>query len=197
MPAAVVLAAGASSRFGADKLTSEIKLGGLTAPLSVHAVQPWLDVFDQVVLVLRPQGDAVREALSKQFGASRLEFVVCENAAQGMSASIASGVSAAADANGWLIGLADMPSIPVAAIQSVCSAISDGKPLAAPFCDNQRGHPVGFNRRYFDELTTLSGDQGARVLLQRDAALIHRIEMSDPGVLLDIDKPSDILGLNN
>jgi len=195
MPAAVVLAAGASSRFGADKLTSEIKLGELAAPLVVHSLRPWLDVFEQVVLVLRPQGEAVRNALSGHFDPSRFEFVVCEHAVQGMSASIASGVSAAADADGWLIGLADMPCVPVVAIDAVRQAIADDSALAAPFYNAQRGHPVGFSCRYLNELVSLSGDQGAKALLQRDAALIHRIETADAGILLDIDKPSDMLGL--
>lgn len=197
MPAAIILAAGASSRFGADKLTSEIELEGLAAPLAVHALRPWLEVFERVVLVLRPEGVMLREALSQRFGESRFNFVICEDAEQGMSASLADGIQAAANADGWLIGLADMPRVPAHAIEAVRSVIANGILLAAPFCRGRRGHPVGFGKQYRAELTSLHGDQGARRLLQRDAERIHHIEIPDQGILLDIDEPADLLTLNN
>lgn len=194
--AAILLAAGASRRFGADKLASRVTLGGRDASLIVHAVRPWLEVFDKITLVLRPESEALCSALLAQYNAARLDFVVCENAAQGMSTSLARGIEAEPNAGGWLIGLADMPRVPPLAISAVRDAISSGALLAAPYFGTERGHPVGFNRTYRDELVALSGDQGARTILQRDKALIQPIDVNDRGILLDIDKPADILGLH-
>lgn len=191
-PAAVVLAAGASSRFGRDKLAEKTKIDGITAPLIVHALRPWLEVFDHVVLVLRPEGEELRRLLTAEYGAARFHFVMCRNAAQGMSASLASGIKASKRAGGWVVGLADMPSIPTYAIRAVRNVMVGGTPLAAPFFNGQRGHPVGFGQDYYEELVDLSGDQGARSLLQRDAERIYRIEIPDQGILLDVDKPADL-----
>lgn len=195
-PAAVVLAAGASRRFGADKLASAVTLNGLQAPLLVHALRPWLEVFERVTLVLRPEGTALRSLLLAGGHAARINFVICENSAQGLSASLARGVKAEADAGGWLIGLADMPCIPASAIAAVREAIAAGAAIAAPYVDTRRGHPVGFAAHYYNELTSLSGDQGARSLLERDRGLIQPVDIADRGILLDIDEPGDMLGLH-
>jgi molybdenum cofactor cytidylyltransferase len=88
-----------------------------------------------------------------------------------------------------------MPQVPAAVIASVRDAIAAGAPAAAPFCDGQRGHPVGFSARYREELFALQGDAGARALLQRDAALLHRIDTTERGIFADIDSPEDLASL--
>jgi molybdenum cofactor cytidylyltransferase len=56
----------------------------------------------------------------------------------------------------------------------------------------RRGHPVGLHRRWAGELGGLRGDRGARDLLARNVEEIVTIETDDPGVLLDIDRPTDL-----
>ena len=146
--AAVVLAAGASRRFGSDKLLCPIELNGQPLPLIAHSLKPWLRTFRQVIVVVRPWADfcrTVEQALADDHGAD-IRWVECPDAAQGMAASLVCGVAGNSAAAGWLIGLADMPCVPEAAIAQVRSAIEAGAPLAAPFHDGRRGHPVGFSR---------------------------------------------------
>jgi molybdenum cofactor cytidylyltransferase len=109
-----------------------------------------------------------------------------------MGHSLAAGVAANADAAGWLIGLADMPTLQVEPIASVQSAIKAGAPLAAPYYNGKRGHPVGFSKICRGDLLALRGDSGGRELLQRDAALIRRIAVADTGIFTDIDYPADL-----
>lgn len=191
--AAIVLAAGRATRFGSDKLLQPLALDGCTAPMIAHSVRPWLQVFDVLTLVIRPGDHALRAALS---GMEGFRWVEAEQCGLGMGHSLAAGVAATADADGWVIGLADMPRLPAAVIAQVRDALRHGAALAAPFHQARRGHPAGFGRRYAEELLALSGDAGARQILQRDAAQLTRIVVQHPGVLLDVDQPSDIEQLN-
>lgn len=192
---AVVLAAGESRRFGADKLLQPVELGGVTLPLAAHCLRQWLGLFWRVTVVVRPQAESLRLAIESTVGmagSAAIHWVECADAAQGMGHSLAAGVRANAAAGGWLIGLGDMPAVPAAAIAGVRDALTAGATLAAPFCAGRRGHPVGFAAGYRDELLALQGDAGARHLLKRDAGQITRVEADHDGILADIDHPSDL-----
>ena len=192
--AAVVLAAGSSRRFGADKLLHPVTRCGHVMPLLALSLLPWLDVFEKVCVVVRKGEtiDAIKAALGEEKSA-RLFRVVCVDAAQGMAASLACGVRANVDVAGWLIGLADMPLVPSCAIAGVRDALLVGAPLAAPSRNGRLGHPVGFSSRYLEELIDLQGDRGARHILERDE--VSMVDVEDDGIFSDIDLPSDLLKL--
>ncbi|MBU3736714.1 MAG: nucleotidyltransferase family protein [Methylobacterium sp.] len=190
---AIVLAAGRATRFGSHKLLQPLALDGCSAPMLAHSVRPWLQVFDTLTLVVRPGDHALRAALP---ASAAVRWVEAVNSDLGMGHSLAAGVAANRDCAGWVIGLADMPRLPAAVIAQVRDALQRGATLAAPFHLAQRGHPAGFGRIYADELLALSGDAGARHILERDAARLARIPVQHPGVLLDVDRLSDIEPLN-
>ena len=168
-------------------------------PLLAHTLATWLQAFSRVTLVVRPAygalQQAVESALPEHIG--HLDWVVCPDADRGMGISLAGGVAASTGVHGWLIGLADMPAVPLHVITGIRQAIADGAPLAAPFCDKKRGHPVGFSASYRDELLALDGDQGARRLIERDMSKLQCIETTDAGILMDIDVPSDLIMFNS
>ena len=193
--AAIVLAAGASSRFGSDKLLHPLNLHGVTMPLAAHSLRPWLEAFGLISVVVRPESDAFCAAIEAALG-DGIHWVICADASKGMAASLACGVSANYDAAGWLIGLADMPVLPLAAIVGVRDALLAGAALAAPVFDGRRGHPVGFAGEYREELLALQGDAGARYLLQRESSKLMQVEMNHPGILADIDLPLDLQRFN-
>jgi len=186
----ILLAAGYSKRFGSNKLLQALPPGSPEAgvPIALASARRLLEALPDAIAVVRPRA----QKLATQLRNAGCNTVVCKGAAEGMGTSLAAGVRAAADAEGWVVALADMPFIRPETIRSVVRALEGGAGIAAPAYHGQRGHPVGFARSYFEELSALSGDQGARELLQRHAASVSLCETDDPGVLRDIDKPSDL-----
>lgn len=107
----------------------------------------------------------------------------------GMGHSIAAGVAATGDAEGWLVLPADMPLLRPASILAVADALAHDPVCYAQY-RGQRGHPVGFNAELFSELVGLQGDEGARRILARYPS--HGVELDDPGVLMDVDTLEDL-----
>jgi len=110
-----------------------------------------------------------------------------------MGESLAAGVRAAPDAAGWLLALADMPFIAPGSHQAVVSCLQAGASLAAPQYAGRRGHPVGFAREWFPQLAALTGDQGAKGILENHRQELILCPVDDPGVIWDIDRPENLL----
>lgn len=183
--AGLLLAAGYGRRFGADKLLHPLADG---TPLAVASARALRAACPRVLAVLRPEQDVLAGLLA----AEGLEVVLCPEARGGMGHSLSAGVAASPDAAGWLVALADMPFIRPATLSRVAATLVAGAPLAAAACAGQRGHPVGFAARWRSELLALSGDEGARTLLRAQGHLLQLIETDDPGVLRDVDRPTDL-----
>jgi molybdenum cofactor cytidylyltransferase len=186
--AGVLLAAGAATRFGADKLLHPLADGTPIAARSARVLAAALPA--SLAVVREAQSD-----LARLLRAEGLTTVVCPAARSGMGASLGCGVGAAPDAAGWVICLADMPFVRASTIAAVAQALRDGAAIAAPFHAGRRGHPVGFDRRFRDALQGLDGDAGARGLLAAHSGQVVRIDTDDAGVLADVDRPGDLAGM--
>lgn len=188
----ILLAAGYSKRFGSNKLLHPLPAGAPDAgtPIALAAARHFVEALPESVAVIRPRA----QRLGKMLREAGCNTVVCKNAAEGMGVSLAEGVRAAADAHGWVVALADMPYLRPETIRVVATALSEGAAIAAPAYRGERGHPVGFARRFLDDLTGLRGDAGARDILKAHPDWITLYEVDDPGVLRDIDEPSDLEG---
>ncbi|HEY6241533.1 MAG TPA: nucleotidyltransferase family protein [Burkholderiales bacterium] len=186
----ILLAAGYSKRFGSNKLLRALPAGTPEAgtPIGLAAARHLLDALPESIAVVRPRA----QKLGKLLRDAGCSTVVCKNASEGMGTSLAAGVRAAADAHGWVIALADMPFLRPETVRVIANALSEGAAIAAPAYRGERGHPVGFARRFLDELSVLHGDQGARELLAQRPDWVTVYEVDDPGVLRDIDRPSDL-----
>ena len=181
----ILLAAGSGSRFGSDKLLHPLLTG---VPIAVTAARNLKAVAPHSIAVVRPGADE----LSALLRAEGLEVVVCPNAEEGMGASLACAAAAAGGEAAFMIALADMPFIRTSTLQAVHDRLIEGAQLVAPYFRSRRGHPVGIGEHYRDELLAATGDEGARKLLERHAAELTKIPVGDPGVVRDIDKPSDL-----
>ena len=188
----ILLAAGRGSRFGGDKLVAPLRTAarGVPAgiPLGVAAARNLVAALPESVAVVRP-GDA---ALSRLLVTTGVRVVECASADDGMGASLACGVAAAADADAWVVALADMPWIDPATIVKVADALRAGANIAVPVLRGQRGHPVGFSRRHYAALAALTGDEGARNVMASNAADVVPIDIADTGILVDVDRPQDL-----
>jgi molybdenum cofactor cytidylyltransferase len=186
---AILLAAGSATRFGSDKLLHPLPHG---VPIAIQAARQLKAVFEEnVFVVVRPEA----KELSDLFRRESCEVLVCEEADQGMGASLACAVraaNAAGDAEGYLVALADMPFIRSSSIAAVRDALAGGAPLAAPYFRARRGHPVGIAGRFRTELEGMQGDEGAKRLLEGHADKLVKIPVGDPGVIRDIDTPGDL-----
>ena len=181
----VLLAAGSGRRFGSNKLLANLDDNRKIAEISCANLLP---AVDRLIAVVRPDEHALTACLA----AAGAEIHAFPNADEGMGVSLAFGVRQAADADGWLIALADMPLVAENDIRRVADALRAGAAIAVPVSGQQRGHPVGFSRRFFGELSALTGDIGARAILEKHAAEIVAVPVEDARTWHDIDTPEDL-----
>ena len=187
----ILLAAGFSKRFGTNKLLAPLPPGSAEAgsPVAVAAALHLAAALPEPLAVVRPRSQKLAQLIRE----AGCKTVVCKSAADGMGTSLATGIRASKDADGWVIALADMPFVRPETIARIAAALAEGAAIAAPACNGVRGHPVGFARRFRDELLALTGDEGARRILSEHPDWITQFEVDDPGVLRDVDTPADLV----
>lgn len=183
----ILLAAGASRRFGGDKLLHRLPDG---VPMAVASARKLRAACPRVVAVVRPG----HEALAGLLAEAGCEIVPCPRADQGMGESLAAGIRATPDATGWLLALADMPFIAPGSYRAVAARLQAGARLAAPQYAGRRGHPVGFAEEWFARLAALTGDQGAKGILEGHRQELILCPVDDPGVIWDVDRPENLRG---
>jgi molybdenum cofactor cytidylyltransferase len=183
----LLLAAGRGSRFDPAGLQNKL-LAPLAdgTPVARAAARNLLASVPRVVAVVRPGAEALAHVLND----AGCEVIFSNDAERGMGASLAAGVRASADAEGWIVSLADMPWIAPNTIESVARRLDEGASIVIPVYRGQRGHPVGFGAMHGSALAALDGDVGARALLASSDST--KIEVDDAGVLADVDTPSDL-----
>ena len=182
---AVLLAAGAGTRFGGGKLLHPLADG---VAIAAHAARNLRAAGLEVMAVVRP-GDFPLADMLEQEGCNVRH---CADAVRGMGHSLAHGVAETREAGGWIVALADMPRVQPSTIAAIAGAIRSGAIVAAPEYRGERGHPVAFSHALRSELLGLSGDSGARGILERHRDKIHLVECDDSGVLLDVDARADL-----
>jgi molybdenum cofactor cytidylyltransferase len=187
----ILLAAGQSRRFGSDKLLHVLSYQGEAKPLIIHALKAWLEVFPQVNVVIRGDNTALLDLLNQSPFLSRLTLITAEQAHQGMATSLVSGIKANQQADGWLIGLADMPFIQPSVIAESEALLQNGAAITQPEYKGRRGHPVGFAAAFLPQLLAINGDKGARDILSACASQISLVGSPDEGIYRDIDTVGD------
>ncbi len=190
--AALVLAAGRSSRMGAaNKLLAAVD----GTPMVAHAVDAALaSQAAPVVVVTGYEVERVRAALPGR----KVGFVHNSDYAAGMSGSLKRGLGALPrDIDGVLVCLADMPRIGPAVLNRLIAAFNpvEGRAICVPVWNGKRGNPVLWSRRFFPEMVELAGDVGARHLIGLHADEVCEVSMPDDSVLTDIDTPEALASL--
>ncbi len=176
----ILLAAGRARRFGADKRFADF----CGVPLALASARALRAALPETLAVVGPDDAPLRAVLE----AEGVACVACADAALGMGHSLAQGVGASPQAEGWLVALADMPRVQPGTIARLAAALSRDA-IVAPAFEGRRGHPVGFGAVFRDELLALAGDVGAKPLLARHAARVRIVAVDDRGILLDADTP--------
>ena len=183
----LVLAAGQSRRFGADKRLAVLPDGRTVIAATLDRVR---DVFPEILLVLRADETALGESLG-------VPFVTATDAHLGMAHSLAAGIAALPDWDGAAVLLGDMPFTRATTLKHLVEVFTENAgsdPIVVPVHDNRNGHPVIFASRYFDEMAGISGDGGARPVMTAHGDHVIRVVTDDAGVRQDIDLPADLPG---
>ena len=185
MIAAVVLAAGLSRRMGQAKLL--MKVGG-RAIIRYVVESVLVGGVDSVWVVTGPDVEPIEAALAG------IEVQIAVNPApeEGQAGSVRTGIAALPASVDWaLIALGDQPLLAPAIIPALLAARrTSPKLIVAPRYRDGQGNPVVFRREIFPELLRLSGDQGARPIIQREPARVEWVDLDLP-MPPDVDTPDD------
>ena len=185
--AAIVLAAGTSSRMGMPKQL--MPLGDKT--LLEHALANLRgSEVSEIVLVL----GASAEEIEKKVPTDGLKVVINSLYEEGMGTSIRAGLAALEpDARAAFVVLADQPFVRPSTLNQLIAYHREHAPqITLPLYKGFRGNPVLLDRSVFAELNALDGDVGCRAIFGSHTAGIHKVPVNDIGVLLDIDTPDDL-----
>ncbi|MGD9920818.1 MAG: NTP transferase domain-containing protein [Pseudorhodoplanes sp.] len=184
--AALVLAAGRSTRMGGpNKLLAQVTGKPL---VRIAAEAALASKARPVVVVTGHQSETIADALRDL----PLQIAHNRDFADGLSTSLRTGLSALPDdVDGAVVMLADMPQVDSALIDRLISAYDSekGALIAVPVIDGKRGNPVLWSRRFFPELMSLSGDVGARYLIEKYSEAVAEVPASGAGALTDVDTP--------
>jgi molybdenum cofactor cytidylyltransferase len=191
--AAIVLAAGTSSRMGEGRYKLLLPLDG--RPLLLHTLEAALAAQARpLIVVLGHRSDEVRAALSDY--AAHAEIVLVTNSAyrQGMSTSLRAGLQAllerpdAATVGSALILLGDQPFISAPLLDRLIETWrTSGRRVVAPLYAGRRGNPVLFAADLFPELLAIEGDEGGRRVLERHSAEMALVEVAERMAHYDVD----------
>ena len=186
--AALVLAAGQSLRMGdANKLLLEVD----GVPMLLRAVNAALASRVSSVTVVVGHETERAEAL---LAGRKVRIVRNADFAQGMSTSLRAGIQVLPpETEAVVVLLADMPSVTAAHVDHLIDAFDAKQPsIVVPQKDGRRGNPILWPREFFAAMQAVSGDQGARGLLEENRQRIRNVEMDDDAIHADIDTPENL-----
>jgi molybdenum cofactor cytidylyltransferase len=184
--AAVVLAAGRSTRMGANKLL--LPLDG--KPVLGHVVEAIRAAgMASIIVVLGHEAEKIRASLT----GDDLAFALNESYRQGLASSLKCGLAAVPEGcDGAMIFLGDMPDVDPDLVKKMMAAFDPAqkRAIVVPVRGGRKGHPVLWGRRFFDLLQErLSGDSGARHLIGENAEWVAQVEAAHNGIFADLDTP--------
>jgi len=186
--AALVLAAGLSSRMAPkNKLLAVLPSGQTMIAETVDRILA--SAANPVIVVVGHQEQQIKAALAGK----RVRFIYALDYSEGIAASVRAGVAAVSDGIGAvLICLGDMPLVEKSSLDRIISAYdpAEGREIILPVYDGQRGNPVLWGQRFFNDLRNLSGDSGARQILHKYMEYVSEVSVISDSVLRDFDTPA-------
>jgi len=201
----VLLAAGASSRFGSPKMLAPVPPEGI--PLLRRVLETWLGSgFDEVIVVMGNDADAIRGTIEENLlrkvtggesAAAAVRFVENPKWEAGMFSSVQAGLAAtAARSTHIALSPADLPFLSKESLRRVLSAVSldaGGSSLVVPTHAGRRGHPLLIPAALRSRLLTWPESARLNQLFEEPDVTVHYLEGFDETILRDVDTPSDLL----
>jgi molybdenum cofactor cytidylyltransferase len=187
---ALVVAAGYSRRFGSDKRFHPLAGGD---PLLIATLKVYCSAFQNVATVVRSDDSAIARLVMRSIVRNPPILVTTDHAALGMGASLADGVRGVAAWDYVFVGLGDMPFVRADSLKTLQRHMADARrdglaSIVVPRHRGESGHPVGFSCEFFADLVALSGDKGARAVVERHENEVRYVDLDDEGILRDVDR---------
>jgi molybdenum cofactor cytidylyltransferase len=196
--AAIILAAGSSSRMGGGRHKLLLPLEG--RPVLAHVIDATLaSLAHPIVIVLGHQAEHVHTQLITHTAYPEIIIVENPDYLQGMSTSMRVGIQEiisygyrkterSANVDSVLILLGDQPLITPQSIDALITAWRiSGKRIMAPLYAGKRGNPLIFDASLFPELMAVTGDEGGRSVVERQKQELATIELGDAIANYDVD----------
>ena len=182
MIAGILLASGASTRFGNDKLVALLD----DRPVVRWSAEALIDVVDTLVVVIREDGSLIRRALE----GLPIRWAINHDAERGMSTAIRAGIAALpASVDAAIVALGDQPLVDGRVVERLVARWRErGARAVQPRYDDGRGHPVLFDHSLFPALSALEGDVGARAVLDSVGYALDLVTVAGPRPI-DVDTP--------
>jgi molybdenum cofactor cytidylyltransferase len=183
--AGIVLAAGLSRRMGQSKVLMKV---GRRAIIRYVVESVLAGGVDAVWVVTGPDVEPIEAALA----GLEVQLVVNPAPEEGQAGSVRTGIAALPESvEAVLIALGDQPLMPPSIIPALLAARrTSPKLIVAPRYRDGQGNPVVFKREIFPELLRLTGDQGARPIIQKEPTRVEWVELDLP-MPPDVDTPDD------
>ena len=151
-----------------------------------QTVERIAEAFPERFVITRPEMVAALQELAQ--GTSILSF---EHADQGMGATLAFAAQQIGDWDGCVVCLGDMPFIETSTYRRIAELVTAGS-IVTPTFDSKMGNPVAFGKNLYTDLEALTGDSGGRKLTSMYPQAVRELQVSDPGILHDIDTPEEL-----
>jgi len=189
--AGIILAAGASVRFGQPKQLIKLRGKYLVERVLDAALKSRLDL---VVLVLGHEYQSILQALGAKVSDPQLEIVINHKYHEGQSSSLKAGLESVRKAySSVMYLLADQPMVNSTIIDLLLDQFhGSGREIGVPVFEEQRGNPTIFKRSIYEEIMMIDGDIGARDIIAKNAHRILYAKIKDPLCFFDIDSPEDL-----
>jgi len=189
--AGVILAAGKSERFGANKLVADV--GG--KPMLRWVVEAALrSGLSDIAIIVGHQRDKVLAVLEGLVEQERVSVIDNDLYSDGQSASVVAGVQHFEKTHAAVMFLmGDQPYLESGMIDDLIDAFdASSKNIAFPVFEGQRKTPVIFGRNYFHALMGITGDIGGRNIIKANPDDVLGVPFAEGHAFLDFDRPSDL-----
>lgn len=186
--AGVLLAAGESRRMGYPKPL--IKIGEHT--FIEHTLATMLEVLPRVVVVLGAYAERIRAVIPSD---SRITVTENPESSRGQLSSLRVGIELLPiDIDAVMVHLTDHPLVRADTFRAVLTPYGrGGEQIVIARYEGRRGHPVIFDRSVFGELLHTRDSDGARAVVNGDPSRVTYVDVTDSGVVLDLDTPEDVV----
>ena len=182
MISAILLAAGQSKRMnGENKLTKEIQ----GTPLIKHSVKNILaSSIDELIVVLGHQKETIEKLINKN---EKIKFVFNKDFESGIASSIKTGLNNLSEkTEAFFICLGDMPMVNPNIYNQLIKSINK-REIIVPNYKGQQGNPVLFAKSMKEKIINISGDAGAKKILELNKDKILNLEINDQCVTKDFN----------